>query len=274
MILPSSPLRRGIWRYRRWSIWVINHALRMAISAAAPCAPPPAGSSPRPNLQQPTRLGLASTMCACRRLPPQRAPWSSSTASTVAGERARGSGAKSSLECHRKRILGHGHGVGHWRWAGLIWHHRWRWRKGKAEAAHAKPTEELVWGVPLAVLCSPRIPSCFPPARRRGYPRPRAPILPPRVCSVPYSCSAPSATPACVVLRSVLQCHRVFLGGSAAPGSWSTMSWRQGGDPGNLTLCTPTDCVLARPTSTQHLPFDPSSPWPSSIPAMDPVCDM
>jgi hypothetical protein len=74
MILPSSPLRRGIWRYRRWSIWVINHALRMAISAAAPCAPPPAGSSPRPNLQQPTRLGLASMMCACHRLPSTARP--------------------------------------------------------------------------------------------------------------------------------------------------------------------------------------------------------
>jgi hypothetical protein len=74
MIQPSSPLRRGIWRYRRWSIWVINHAVRTAISAATPCAPPLAGSSPRPNLQQPTRLGLASMMRACRRLPSTARP--------------------------------------------------------------------------------------------------------------------------------------------------------------------------------------------------------
>jgi hypothetical protein len=78
---------------------------------------------------------------------------------------------------------------------------RCRWRKGKAEAAPAEPTEELILGVLLAVLCS----TGSPPRRRIPLPcwsqarlsLPSSPHLASLcVCSFPHSCYAPSTTPA------------------------------------------------------------------------------
>jgi hypothetical protein len=73
--------------------------------------------------------------------------------------------------------------------------------EGEAEATSAEPTEELILGVLLAVLCSPgspprrRIPlPCCSPARLSLPSSPHLASL--CVCSFPHSCYAPSTTPA------------------------------------------------------------------------------